>query len=411
MSVVDSDRAARAFAYEAQSLTGERFNGTLEARSAEEVQERLSALQLRVLTIGPAEAPKVQKGALGADEFLIFNQQLAHLTEAGLPVEKGLRLIAIDLRSGRLARAAQDVAAELERGDTLQNAFARHAAQFPPLYGQLVEAGAAAGNLPGMLFNLGRHLELVGRLRRCLWRTLAYPVGVLAALSLVGLFVSIFVLPQFENIYSGFRVTLPWVTLAMMGIAHIYPWVFAFGWGLVLLITIGDVIARLVGSRGIPWLGILTYVPLLGAILKANLLARWLDALRLAIESGLDLPRALTLAANATSDAALIRDAALITQQLQAGHPLDGFATARVPATVTAAIELTSNTGSGPELPHIIYSLSHMYEQQAEHRLRILPSILTPLLLILIAGGVGTTIAAMFLPMVRLIQAVSGGEG
>ena len=137
---------------------------------------------------------------------------------------------------------------------------------------------------------------------------------------------------------------------------------------------------------------------------------RWLDALRLGIGSGLDLPRAMNLAAEATGDTALIRDAAAIANQVARGLPLAGYPTRRIPATVTAAIELVSTTGGGTELPQVIYTLANMYEQQAEHRLRFLPSILLPLFLMLIAGAVGTTVFSMFLPLVKLIQSVSGGE-
>jgi type IV pilus assembly protein PilC len=409
MSAVEADPTRQAFAYEAQTLNGERFQGTLEAASAAEAQARLGALQLRVLALGAAEPVKPRKGGLGADEFLIFNQQLAHLTEAGLPIEKGLRLIALDLKAGRLARAAQEVAGELEHGVPLQEAFARHATQFPPLYGKLVEAGATTGNLPGMLFNLGRHLELVSRLRRCLWRSLTYPAFVLAAVSLVFLFISLVVLPQFGQIFGDFRTTLPLLTMWIIALGHVYPWIFGIGWGLVILVAAGDAAARLLGTRGIPWIALLGYVPILGGILKANLLARWLDALRLGVESGLDLPRAMILAAEATGETALIRDAAAVADQVVRGLPLTGFATRRIPATVTAAVEMVSTTGSGLEFPQVIYSLSHMYEEQAEHRLRILPSILLPIYLIVIAGGVGLTITALFLPLVKLIQSVSGG--
>lgn len=396
-----------AYAYEAQTPDGQRFNGTLEAASAEEVQTRLGTLQLRVLAVTPMPPVKRRGPELGADEFLVFNQQLAHLTEAGLPVERGLRLIALDLKSGKLARAARDVATELESGVPLQEAFSRHASQFPPLYGKLVEAGASAGNLPGMLFSLGRHLELVGRLKRTLWRTLAYPIMVLAALSLVLLFIATFVLPHFEVIYNEFRTDLPALTLFMIQVAHIYPWVFAIGWGIVLAVLLGDAVARLAGTRGIPWINLLGQIPLLGGILKANLLARWIDALRLGIEAGLDLPHAMSLAAAATGDAALERDAILLTQRITQGQPLADFHARRIPATVTAAIELATAAGSGADLSSVLYSLGRMYEQQAEHRLRLMPSILTPLLLILIAACVSITILSMFLPLVKLIQSVS----
>jgi type IV pilus assembly protein PilC len=396
------------YAYEAQTADGQCFKGTLEARSPDEVQSRLGSLQLRVMTV--AAAPPTEgkaRGRLGADEFLIFNQQLAHLTEAGLPLERGLRLIAVDMRSGRMARAAEAVAKDLEAGVPLEESFSRHAGQFPALYGKLVEAGVQVGNLPGMLFNLGKNLELVGRLRRSLWRTLSYPVMVLTALSLVLLFIAVYVLPRFEDMYTGFRTTLPTLTVFMIHVAHVYPWIFGVGWAVVLGLAATDVILRLSGSRGIPWVIVLAHVPYLGGILQANLLARWLDALRLGVEAGLALPRAVTLAAEATGEHALVRDAHALSDVLVRGQGLMGFAGRLIPATVPAAMELASQAG---DLPSALRSLSHLYEDHAEHRLRLLPPVLAPIMVMVLAGAVTLTIGAMFLPLVKLIQSVSGGD-
>ncbi len=398
---------AKAFAYEAQTSLGHIFKGTLEAASPEEVQGRLSELQLKVIQVSPAGQAPPRRRAMGADEFVLFNQQLAHLTQAGLPVERGLRLIAIDLQSGRLAQAAEDVAAELERGVPLQDAFSHHASRFPPLYGKLVEAGLTAGNLPAMLFNLGKHLELIGRLRRSLIRTLAYPAVVIAAISVVLLFISLYVLPQFENIYSGFRMTLPGLTQVMISGGHVYPLIFAVFWSIVAVIVLTDVLLRAAGGRGIPWFNILTWVPFHGKVLKANMLARWMDSLRVGIEAGLDLPHAIAISADAINEPALTRDSHVLSDIISRGLPLSGYRGHTIPPTIAATIDLAGQTG---DLPAALLSLSRMYEQQAEHRLRALPSILTPLMLMLIGGCVSVTIAAMFFPLLKLIQSVSGGD-
>src|SRR5262249_32173436 len=156
-----------------------------------------------------AAAPK----RLGADDFILFNQQLAHLTQAGLPVERGLRLIAADMQSGRLASAASAVASDLERGVPLRDAFDRHPNQFPSLYARLIDAGVQTGNLPGMLFSLGRHLELVNRVRFAIWSVFAYPLIALVALSLIILFVATRILPQMDGMYGDFHTRLPSLTL------------------------------------------------------------------------------------------------------------------------------------------------------------------------------------------------------
>lgn len=417
MSVVESGKAPGSFAYEAQTPDGQRFKGTLEAASPEEVQARLSALQLHVLSVVPVErAAKARGSGLGADEFLIFNQQLAHLTEAGLPVERGLRLIAIDLKSGRLSRAAQGVAEQLERGVPLEQAFAGNSAQFPPLYGKLVEAGAKAGNLPAMLFNLGRHLELKERLRQSLWRTVSYPVVVLVALSLVLLFVSLRVLPFFQNMFEvmarDFRHPewfggpsfegIPWPTQLLMNIGGIYPFVLAGVAGVVALVLGVDGAIKLSGQPGIRWLDALRHTPLIGKILRLSLLARWIDAVRLGIEAGLDLPRAIALAGDATSGSQrLARDSAELAELISGGKPLVGYQGRVIPATIPAAIELGSATA---DLPAVLWTLTRMYEEQAEHRLRLLPAIITPLMMIGVGGGIGLCIAALLLPYSQLLR-------
>ena len=97
--------------------------------------------------------------------FAAFNQQLAQLTGAGLPVEQGLRMIAAEMRKSSMRRTLDLVAAELESGKTLPEAVAAYRDKFPPLYAQLIDAGIRAGNLSGILLNLGRHLTLVRRLQ------------------------------------------------------------------------------------------------------------------------------------------------------------------------------------------------------------------------------------------------------
>ena len=246
---------------------------------------------------------------MGADDFLAFNQQLAFLTRAGLPVERGLRLIALDMRSGRLAKSTEAVAKELEAGVPLAEAFGRHAGKFPPLYGNLMEVGVATGNLPGMLFNLGRHLELMGRLRRELWRTVSYPLMVLGAVALILLFISLIVLPRFADMYREFSSDLPLLTLWLLAFGRVYPYVFAVGVGLIVLALVVRAILHVSGVRLHLAHAILLRTPFIGPGLKANLLARWIDAVRLGVEGGLDLPRAVGMAAEATGGRGLERDA------------------------------------------------------------------------------------------------------
>jgi len=399
---------ARSFAYEAQTQLGQIFRGTLEAVSASDAQARLSALQLRVVSVEAEGEVRPRRGrGLSSDDFLAFNQELAYLTKAGLPVERGLRLIAMDLRSGRLARATEAVAKDLEAGVPMPEAFKRHSDRFPALYGNLMEAGAATGNLPGMLFNLGKHLELMGRLRRDLWRTISYPIVVFAAMSVVLLFISIFVLPRFGDMYSDFRTDLPTLTKWFLAFGRVYPTIFCVGVGLVVAGMLASVLMELAGVSKSFWYMLLLRMPLIGPGLKANLLARWLDAIRLGVEGGMDLPKAMRFATDATGVSGLRREATSLLEILSKGEPLRGFHGRWIPGTIPAAIDLAS---AGGDLPGTLQTLTRMHEQQADFRLRAAPTIVTPVLMVVVGGGVVLCIMSLFLPLVRLVQSVSGGS-
>src|SRR6185503_174695 len=180
------------FSYRAQTLEGQPLAGTIDAENVDLARSRLESLRLRVLEMAPARAAGSNGAApLRGVDFLTFNQQLAHLTSAGMPIERGLRLIAQDMRRGRVSSTIRQIADELDKGVPLAQAFAKHASRFPPAYGRLVEAGVRSNNLSGMLLNLGRHMETVARLRGGMWRAISYPLMVFIALCLVVTFIGV----------------------------------------------------------------------------------------------------------------------------------------------------------------------------------------------------------------------------
>jgi type II secretory pathway component PulF len=401
-----------AFAYRAQTSAGDAISGTIDATNVDDANRRLAGLQLRVLQLDLAKPPPKPRPLTGED-FLAFNTQLAHLTTAGLPVEQGLRLIAEDMRSRRMAETVREIAGELESGRALPEVFERYADNFPPLYGRLINAGVRAGNLPAMLLNLGRHLELIARLRAMLWRAFAYPIMVLVSLGIVLTLLCAFVFPKFELIFKDFRTDLPMITQVVLGFSKIVELnltviaiaaaVIIFGFPLLW-----QLFRRLKWDQAI--LETLVFpLPLVGPSLRRNLLARWCDALKIAVEAGLDLPAAVTLAADAVGSPKLRHDAQVLVDAVQAGRPLDDRVRLRlVPPSIVTVLALAS---ANDDLPSGLATLGQMFQQQAEIKMALIPAVLTPLLIVLIAFVIAFVVLAMFAPMIALIQAISGPVG
>jgi type IV pilus assembly protein PilC len=393
-----------AFAYQAQTVDGLAVSGTIDAPNLDEAGRLLLTLRLRVLQIEPVRRPARAKPLRG-DDFLAFNQQLTHLTSSGLPVEHGLRLIAQDMRSGRLGETVRQVAQELERGTPLGEAFEKHHTKFPPLYGKLVAAGVRTNNLPGMLMSLGRHVELIMRLRAMLWRAAAYPIMVMGGLILIVIFLGVFVLPKFEAIFQDFGTKLPAITMLLLSIPRMMPAMIAIAAVLFIGVPLLWIVFRMVGwDRAIVDYVVLP-LPLIGSVVKRNMIARWCDAARLGVQSGLDLPAAIDLAGDAVGSPMLKRDGYELSAAVQAGETPDRVSTRMLPATVAAAMTLTSDQH---DLGSTLGTLSEMYQQQAETRLSMLPGLLTPLMIIIIAGVIGFVILGLFAPFITLIQNIAG---
>lgn len=394
------------FLYQAQTPDGQPISGTIEAAGVEQAQRLLTALRLRVLNIESTATPAAVTGKrLRPEDFFAFNQQLAHLTSAGMPIEQGLRLIAQDMRSGRMADTIRDLASEMERGTSLEQAFDKFQDRFPPLYSKLVGAGVTSGNLPGMLFNLGRHMELIERLRAALWRAAAYPITILIGVVVVLYFVTQHILPKFDAIFRDFGTKLPALTEWLMMLPAAAPYIFGTLAVIVIALILGYFILKSMGLDRIVIERIVFPLPLIGPILRFNLLARWCDAVAMAIAAGLDLPRAVQLAGDAVASPTLRKDGDQLIATLQSGQPISTMTRGRIlPATAIAAMSLASQQS---DLGSAMNTLSEMYQQQAQLRLSLLPALLTPALLLIVATTIGAIVIAMFLPMISLIQNIS----
>jgi type II secretory pathway component PulF len=410
------------FTYRAQSRDGQPISGTLDARDVDDLNRQLHSMGLRATEIEPQPRP-ARARALRGEDFIAFNQQLAHLTGAGMPVEHGLRLIAQDMRRGSLAAAANNLASELERGTPLPEALAKYESKFPPLYAKLVEAGIKSNNLPAMLHNLGRHAEMVARLRAAMWRAAAYPLAIFIGVLVVLLVIGTFILPQLAEMYATMKVPtfpmwgtqnagpraqpgLPLVTRVLLAIAPAVPWIIGTTLALVLGSSIIWAVLRL-AKMDRALVDLAASLPLIGPVIRKNLLARWLDAMRIAVSAGLDLPAAIALAGEAVGSPALLRDGRAMISAIESGKPIDSVTQLKfLPASIPAAIGLASTSS---DLPIALDTLAQMQQQQAEIRLTILPALLTPLLLALVAGLIIFVLAGLLLPLFRMLTWLTGG--
>lgn len=406
------------FAYEAQTHTGEPIRGTIDAPALTAAELTIKSMGLRLIQLNVVEESRPGRPLNNAD-FSAFNHQLAQIAAAGLPMEQSLRLIAADLRAGRLKQTIDSIAAGLEQGQSLEAVFAVHRNQFSPLYAGVVEAGIRSSNLSAVLINLGRQMDTLRRLRDELIRAIAYPLMVLLAVGLLVIFLSHYVFPQIAAAYLGFQGN-PMPTWSSSGGFAMVPQP-----PLPLVTRVIGVSGPIVGPAlvvislvllAIPLLwtlapgsgltqamdAMLFHVPLVGPVLKKGTIARWLGGLSVAVAAGMDLPGAIALANGAAGSAPLTADGNSLIEAMQAGGQMsDSRAFRLLPASIPPTLDVAARTG---HLPETVAALAASYQEQADLRIAVIPSILTPLLMTVVAVIIGALILALLAPLSQLMS-------
>jgi type IV pilus assembly protein PilC len=270
-----------------------------------------------------------------------------------------------------------------------------------------------------VLFGLSRHLDLTRQIRNALTRAIAYPAVVLIAILCISALLSAYVMPQLLAMFDprttmdwGFswrrapapRPGVPMVTVVAQYFGLIAPYLAGAAVLMALLVaTIWPLVRVTTPGR---WVSdqVLMRFPLIGRPLRYSLVGRWCDVASIGVHSGLDLPSALTTAADAIGSDRLRRDTERLVEAHSAGRGLDSVQELSVlPASVPGALQLALGAN---QLAPALATLRDIYLRQAQTRARMIPMTLMPLLILLMAVLIGGILMAIFVPILRLLDAM-----
>jgi type IV pilus assembly protein PilC len=253
-----------------------------------------------------------------------------------------------------------------------------------------------------------------------LWQTLSYPVIIVVGFFAVLYFILVQLVPRWEPLLGGLSGTTFWVRaggtyhttdiaipavtrvlFAVSDLVSAIPGVIILAIAAMMLLLAWGFL-HLAGRDGGLAERLILPLPLIGIVLRRNLVSRWCHAVALAVDAGMDLPGAIKLADDATASPKLQSDGASLIAALSAGQPLSAAHHPKViPGTVIAAIEASSDRA---DLPLTLRALSQMYQQQAELRVNSIQAILTPIVLLFIGLFIGGLMFAMFQPLLTILN-------
>ncbi len=349
----------------------------------------------------PSKAPAWGATATAA-ESAEFAEHLAALARTGLPLVSGLRSLAAELPSRRLRLPLLGMADGIERGESLDAALVGVASRFPaPLRGLLV-AGARSGKLADVLGQYVRYANLGGSLRRRFWLAVAYPLFLLTGLAALYLFVCGWIVESFQFILKDFGVEPPPITTVFFWMADATRHhAVSFATTAAVLGLIAYAAFRL-GMGPAERRMVATGIPLFGPLLRWSSLAEFCHLTGLLVESEMQLPEALELAARGVNDAELARAAKSLRASVEDGWTFaDALRTwPRCPAGLAQV--LADSEGRGDLAPSLHFA-GDMFEARARSHASFMSALFAAVTLLIVLWGGAFVIMALYLPLFRLI--------
>lgn len=337
-------------------------------------------------------------------ELVLFSRQLATLINAKVPIVQSLKILEVQVGSKKLRKILGEVAAKVESGDSLSAAITNYPNVFNGLYVNLVHAGELSGTLDEALLYLATQTEKDYDLRSKVIGALTYPIFIVAALLIVGFLMFLYVLPPMVEILKESAVELPFTTKILIGVTGFMQ----NFWYIVILLLLGAVVGfrfyiRTYGGRYfIDWAKV--RAPVFGKLTKNIYMARFARNLSTLVAGGIPIVKALDAVADIVNNT-VYRDIIFeASHQVQNGKSIALALVDReeFPAIVSQMVQIGESTG---KLQEILEKLANFYEKEVEATLKVLTTLIEPLIMLLLGTAVAIMVAGILLPIYNLASA------
>jgi type IV pilus assembly protein PilC len=421
------------FAYEAMNSSGQEVKDEIEAATSEEaikrirdkgffptkVKEKAAKKSAKKKAAAEAAGPIQKKrkmpisiGGVPRKQLVTFTRQLSTLQDAGLPILRSLQILEEQQRPGLLKAIIGGVADEVEGGGTLSDAMANFPKAFDKLYVNMINAGEAGGVLDLILARLAEFMEKAAKLKKKVIGAMIYPCVVITiAVGIVSM-IMIVVIPKFKSIFSDFHAELPAVTQLLLTISN---WFAAeYGWAYVL---IGPVVFLLIiklirmsegGKYAVDKVKLM--IPILGGILGKTAIARFTRTLGTLISAGVPILDAINITKETCGNEVYTRALTKVHDAIREGESMaDPLRATKVcDAIVVNMIDVGEETG---DLDKMLIKVADNYDSDVDVLVGSLISIMEPVMVVVLGVIVGFIVIALFMPMVTLIESISGPQG
>ena len=424
------------FHYTALDQNGQETAGVIEAPNEADAVGQLRRGQLyptQVVEEGKGDTSKIKRAARSSSGkgkssaggkasgsakvkskvLMIFTRQLATLIDSGLPLLRGLTVLARQEPNPVMKKTINTLADSVQTGSTFSESLQQFPKIFNKLYINMVKAGELGGVLELVLNRLAEYQEKAQKLKNKIVAAMVYPIIVMVIAVGIMIFLMTVIVPKFEKIFEdmlGSRDKLPELTKAVIGFSRWIQEHILIIFGLVAGITvIWQIIkASKSGRRAID--GVKLKLPLFGDVQRKSAISRFSRTLGTLVTSGVPILQALNITRETAGNVVISGAIGKVHDAVKEGEsmvaPLEGSKV--FPPMVISMVDVGEETG---QLPEMLLKVADVYEDEVDNSVSALTSMLEPLMIVVLAVVVGIIVLALFLPLIQIIQGMNDKAG
>ncbi len=345
-----------------------------------------------------------RKKTVNLEKFLIFNQQFVTLIRAGLPILKGLDLLADRLTDEKLGRHVRAVRDEVKTGTGLSEAFA-HQGVFPPMYVTSVMAGEKSGSLTEVLERYITYQRLTLAVRKKIMLSLLYPCVLVVLVVCLISFLITYVVPNFAELYKSMDAKLPAATEILIAIGTTARGYVLFGIAFLFFVGLTTYLWSKRESSQERLDNWKRRTPIFGDIWTKYQVAQFSRVLSTLLVGGIPLVQGLETAGRSLGTALLKKALERVAVLVREGKPLSASlqSTGMFPALSVDMMEVGESTGA---LPQMLSSVAEFYEEDVATRMSAVLSLIEPGIMIFMGIFVAFVLVALYLPIFSLADTI-----
>ncbi len=400
------------YAYQARDSSGKVISGIQEALNEENAINTLMARGLMVLSIQQKAGGKVAapRGKVSDSDLVLFTRQLATMVDAGLPLVTALTALyeqSDPKKQAGLRRIIGEISALVQQGESFNEAIQKHPRIFPRLYVAMVKAGESGGLLAEILDRLAGFLEAAARLRKKVKSAMTYPVIVICIAFAITTFLIVQVVPVFGQIFSDFGAKLPAPTQFLLDLSDFIRgnWYFLVG-GIVGAIF-GVKMFLQSESGGKLWDRWKLKLPVFGPLVHKICMTRFARTFAQLIRSGVPILEVMDIVGDTSGNSVVTEAIKKVGLDVEKGDHLTN-ALARQPIFPPMLVRMVNAGESTGKIDVMLEKMADYWDEEIEAILDALTSLIEPMLIVFLGVVVGGIVIAMFLPIFKLSDVVSG---